>query len=180
MSITPAFPGPMGADDLADASSDARVYADALEALSAAVSQFKSVTGRNIAVIEAFTAVAERQESRTQVGSDDLSDDAVEDDAAPASGQETRVGIASTPEVDAAIEHLRGIGPSGVKWGFSQDLEMIERAIEGQSEATIAAVMEFSRSHIRQRFSLLVTRPADRSRHKREDVAAALRILIEE
>lgn len=57
-----------------------------------------------------------------------------------------------------AVQHIQEIGPSGPKWGFAQDLDMIDRAIDGQTEKFIADVMEFSASHIRQRFNKLVDR----------------------
>lgn len=57
-----------------------------------------------------------------------------------------------------AVQHIAKIGPSGPKWGFEQDHEMIERAIDGQTEKLIADVMEFSQSHIQQRFNKLVDR----------------------
>ena len=61
-------------------------------------------------------------------------------------------------ELRDAVQHLANLGPSGPKWGFQQDHEMIERAIDGQTEKLIADVMEFSQSHIRQRFNKLVDR----------------------
>lgn len=57
-----------------------------------------------------------------------------------------------------AVQHLAELGPSGPKWGFQQDHEMIDRAIDGQTEKLIADMMEFSQSHIRQRFNKLVDR----------------------
>ena len=74
-----------------------------------------------------------------------------------------------------AVQHLAEIGPSGPKWGFQQDHEMIERAIDGQTEKLIADVMEFSQSHIRQRFNKLVDRTHARgNRFTREQIRDAL------
>ncbi len=74
-----------------------------------------------------------------------------------------------------AVQHLAEIGASGPKWGFAQDLDMIERAIDGQNEKLIADVMEFSQSHIRQRFNKLVDRThAQGNRFTREQIRDAL------
>ena len=74
-----------------------------------------------------------------------------------------------------AVQHLAEIGTSGPKWGFQQDLDMIERAIDGQNEKLIADVMEFSQSHIRQRFSKLVDRTHGQgNRFTREQIRDAL------
>lgn len=74
-----------------------------------------------------------------------------------------------------AVQHLAELGPIGPKWGFQQDHEMIERAIDGQTEKLIADVMEFSQSHIRQRFNKLVDRThAQGNRFTREQIRDAL------
>lgn len=74
-----------------------------------------------------------------------------------------------------AVQYLAKIGASGQKWGFAQDLDMIERAIDGQNEKLIADVMEFSQSHIRQRFNKLVDRThAQGNRFTREQIRDAL------
>lgn len=74
-----------------------------------------------------------------------------------------------------AVQYLAKIGASGPKWGFAQDLDMIERAIDGQNEKLIADVMEFSQSHIRQRFNKLVDRThAQGNRFTREQIRDAL------
>ena len=74
-----------------------------------------------------------------------------------------------------AVQHLAEIGTSGPKWGFQQDLDMIERAIDGQNEKLIADVMEFSQSHIRQRFNKLVDRTHGQgNRFTREQIRDAL------
>ena len=78
-------------------------------------------------------------------------------------------------ELRDAVQHLAKLGPSGPKWGFQQDHEMIERAIDGQTEKLIADVMEFSQSHIRQRFNKLVDRThAQGNRFTREQIRDAL------
>ena len=78
-----------------------------------------------------------------------------------------------------AVQHLAEIGASGPKWGFAQDLEMIERAIDGQTEKLIADVMEFSHSHIRQRFNKLVDRiHAQGNRFTREQIRDALQWML--
>ena len=78
-------------------------------------------------------------------------------------------------ELRDAVQHIDKLGPSGPKWGFVQDLEMIERAIDGQTEKLIADVMEFSQSHIRQRFNKLVDRTHARgNRFTREQIRDAL------
>ncbi|UFM64227.1 hypothetical protein LOS78_01770 [Paracoccus sp. MA] len=80
----------------------------------------------------------------------------------------------------SVVQHITKIGPCGSKWGFEQDLEMIERAIDGQTEKLIADVMEFSASHIRQRFNKLVDRTnANGNRFTREQVRDALRWMLE-
>lgn len=78
-----------------------------------------------------------------------------------------------------AVQHLAEIGPSGPKWGFQQDHEMIERAIDGQTEKLIADVMEFSQSHIRQRFNKLVDRTHARGNSfTREQIRDALQWML--
>ena len=78
-----------------------------------------------------------------------------------------------------AVQHLAEIGPSGPKWGFQKDHEMIERAIDGQTEKLIADVMEFSQSHIRQRFNKLVDRiHAQGNRFTREQIRDALQWML--
>ena len=82
-------------------------------------------------------------------------------------------------ELRDAVQHLAEIGTSGPKWGFQQDHEMIERAIDGQTEKLIADVMEFSQSHIRQRFSKLVDRiHAQGNRFTREQIRDALQWML--
>lgn len=82
-------------------------------------------------------------------------------------------------ELRDAVQHLAEIGNSGPKWGFQQDHEMIERAIDGQTEKLIADVMEFSQSHIRQRFSKLVDRiHAKGNRFTREQIRDALQWML--
>lgn len=77
------------------------------------------------------------------------------------------------------MQHLAEIGTSGPKWGFQQDHEMIERAIDGQTEKLIADVMEFSQSHIRQRFNKLVDRIHARgNRFTREQIRDALQWML--
>lgn len=84
-------------------------------------------------------------------------------------------GKTVTADLRDAVQHLAEIGPSGPKWGFQQDHEMIERAIDGQTEKLIADVMEFSQSHIRQRFNKLVDRTHARgNRFTREQIRDAL------
>ena len=78
-----------------------------------------------------------------------------------------------------AVQHLAKLGPSGPKWGFQQDHEMIERAIDGQTEKLIADVMEFSQSHIRQRFNKLVDRTHGRGNSfTREHIRDALQWML--
>ena len=78
-----------------------------------------------------------------------------------------------------AVQHLAKLGPSGPKWGFQQDHEMIERAIDGQTEKLIADVMEFSQSHIRQRFNKLVDRIHARGNSfTREQILDALQWML--
>lgn len=78
-----------------------------------------------------------------------------------------------------AVQHIDKLGPSGPKWGFVQDLDMIERAIDGQTEKLIADVMEFSQSHIRQRFSKLVDRiHAQGNSFTREQIRDALQWML--
>lgn len=78
-----------------------------------------------------------------------------------------------------AVQHLAEIGTSGPKWGFQQDHEMIERAIDGQTEKLIADVMEFSQSHIRQRFNKLVDRTHARGNSfTREQIRDALQWML--
>ena len=78
-----------------------------------------------------------------------------------------------------AVQHLAELGPSGPKWGFQQDHEMIERAIDGQTEKLIADVMEFSQSHIRQRFNKLVDRIHARGNSfTREQIRDALQWML--
>ena len=82
-------------------------------------------------------------------------------------------------ELRDAVQHLAEIGTSGPKWGFQQDHEMIERAIDGQTEKLIADVMEFSQSHIRQRFSKLVDRIHARGNSfTREQIRDALQWML--
>ncbi len=82
-------------------------------------------------------------------------------------------------ELRDAVQHLAKIGPSGPKWGFQQDHEMIERAIDGQTEKLIADVMEFSQSHIRQRFNKLVDRIHARGNSfTREQIRDALQWML--
>ena len=77
------------------------------------------------------------------------------------------------------MQHLANLGPSGPKWGFQQDHEMIERAIDGQTETLIADVMEFSQSHIRQRFNKLVDRIHARGNSfTREQIRDALQWML--
>lgn len=78
-----------------------------------------------------------------------------------------------------AVQHIAKLGPSGPKWGFQQDHEMIERAIDGQTEKLIADVMEFSQSHIRQRFNKLVDRThAHGNSFTREQIRDALQWML--
>ncbi len=85
-------------------------------------------------------------------------------------------GNAIPADLRDTVQHIVKLGTSGPKWGFEQDLDMIERAIDGQSEKLIADVMEFSLSHIRQRFNKLVDRThAHGNRFTREQVREALR-----
>lgn len=78
-----------------------------------------------------------------------------------------------------AVQHIVKLGTSGPKWGFQQDLEMIERAIDGQAEKLIADVMEFSQSHIRQRFNKLVDRTnAHGNSFTREQIRDALQWML--
>lgn len=78
-----------------------------------------------------------------------------------------------------AVQHLAELGPSGPKWGFQQDHEMIERAIDGQTEKLIADMMEFSQSHIRQRFNKLVDRIHARGNSfTREQIRDALQWML--
>ena len=82
-------------------------------------------------------------------------------------------------ELRDAVQHLAEIGASGPKWGFAQDLDMIERAIDGQTEKLIADVMEFSQSHIRQRFNKLVDRSHARGNSfTREQILDALQWML--
>lgn len=82
-------------------------------------------------------------------------------------------------ELRDAVQHLANLGPSGPKWGFQQDHEMIERAIDGQTEKLIADVMEFSQSHIRQRFNKLVDRIHGRGNSfTREQILDALQWML--
>ena len=82
-------------------------------------------------------------------------------------------------ELRDAVQHLAEIGTSGPKWGFQQDHEMIERAIDGQTEKLIADVMEFSQSHIRQRFNKLVDRIHARGNSfTREQIRDALQWML--
>ena len=82
-------------------------------------------------------------------------------------------------ELRDAVQHLAEIGTSGPKWGFAQDLDMIERAIDGQTEKLIADVMEFSQSHIRQRFNKLVDRIHARGNSfTREQILYALQWML--
>ena len=88
-------------------------------------------------------------------------------------------GKTVTADLRDAVQHLAEIGPSGPKWGFQQDHEMIERAIDGQTEKLIADVMEFSQSHIRQRFNKLVDRTYARgNRFTREQIRDALQWML--
>ena len=85
----------------------------------------------------------------------------------------------SAADLRDAVQHLAEIGPSGPKWGFQQDHEMIERAIDGQTEKLIADVMEFSQSHIRQRLNKLVDRTHARgNRFTREQIRDALQWML--
>lgn len=78
-------------------------------------------------------------------------------------------------------EHLMTVRERGGKWGFAQDEEILDRAIAGQDERTIADVMEFSPSFIRQRFSKLVDRTHGQgNRFKREDVHVVLKAMLAE
>lgn len=82
-------------------------------------------------------------------------------------------------ELRDAVQHIAKLGPSGPKWGFAQDHEMIERAIDGQTEKLIADVMEFSQSHIRQRFNKLVDRIYARGNSfTREQIRDALQWML--
>lgn len=88
-------------------------------------------------------------------------------------------GKTVTADLRDAVQHLAEIGPSGPKWGFQQDHEMIERAIDGQTEKLIADVMEFSQSHIRQRFNKLVDRIHARGNSfTREQIRDALQWML--
>lgn len=88
-------------------------------------------------------------------------------------------GKGEPPELRDAVEHIAHLGPSGPKWGFAQDLDMMERALDGQTEKLIADVMEFSQSHVRQRFNKLVDRThAHGNRFTREQVRDALRWML--
>lgn len=78
-----------------------------------------------------------------------------------------------------AVQHIATLSTGGTKWGLEQDLDMIERAIDGQSEKLIADVMEFSQSYIRQRFNKLVDRTHGQgNRFTREQVREALRWML--
>lgn len=78
-----------------------------------------------------------------------------------------------------AVQHIAKLGTSGPQWGFQQDLEMIERAIDGQTEKLIADVMDFSQSHIRQRFNKLVDRIHARGNSfTREQIRDALKWIL--
>lgn len=80
-----------------------------------------------------------------------------------------------------AVQHIVKLGTSGPKWGFQQDLDMIERAIDGQTEKLIADVMEFSQSHIRQRFNKLVDRThAHGNSFTREQIRDALQWMLDQ
>ncbi|WP_313348205.1 hypothetical protein [Paracoccus sp. (in: a-proteobacteria)] len=76
-----------------------------------------------------------------------------------------------------AVTHIGSLSVTS-RWGLAQDLDMIERAIDGQTEKLIADVMEFSTSHIRQRFNRLMDRTqAHGNRFTREQIKDALRFM---
>lgn len=79
-----------------------------------------------------------------------------------------------------AVTHISSLSVTS-RWGLAQDLDMIERAIDGQTEKLIADVMEFSTSHIRQRFNRLMDRThAHGNRFTREQIKDALRFMTGE
>ena len=151
---------PMGAADLTQAAEDAGKLALALSDLAHGVAAYEAATGAAIA-------------------------DLVSEPVPPSNVQKmhnalpTWQGKAIPADLRDAVQHLAEIGTSGPKWGFAQDLDMIERAIDGQTEKLIADVMEFSQSHIRQRFNKLVDRTHARgNRFTREQIRDALQWML--
>lgn len=78
------------------------------------------------------------------------------------------------PELAAHVVNL----PSGDLWGLEEDIELLERSIEGQNHFQIGDTMGWAETAILKRFSILVGRNGkDPAKFGREEVLAALREL---
>lgn len=192
---------PMRSDEIMQTAEAFARKASAWSTLAAAVTAFEDATGTAIALIHAdddgavtvtpipaekFYAARKRepkcdaemraapQELGQEARTDTFGDHTTKTPEQPVSGQHSASQGHAKIAHDDAKAHVLALGQSG-KWGFAADLEMINRAIDGQTETDIAAVMEFSTSFIRQRFNLLVDRTHGQgNRFTREQVRDAL------
>lgn len=192
---------PMRSDEIMQAAEEFSRKAGAWSALATAVTAFEAATGTAIALIEADEAghvavtpipvdqfyaapkcdagsdakmCAEATERAQEARVDVSGHIATRKPEPPASGPHSSSQAIPKSETNEAKAHILALGPSG-KWGFADDLEMVERAIDGMTEADIAGVMEFSASFIRQRFNQLVDRTHGQgNRFTREQVRDAL------
>ena len=188
MQNTPTITRPMGAADLTQAAEEAGKLALALSDLARGIAAYEAATGIAIAVVDCGSLRRDVMVTGNSIATSEvlavepapaIAQTITRADLAP--GPDETVTVMPTPKPkpkpepkptavptwpekpipDAlleAVQHIQEIGPSGPKWGFAQDLDMIDRAIDGQTEKFIADVMEFSASHIRQRFNKLVDR----------------------
>jgi hypothetical protein len=104
-------------------------------------------------------------------------------DPAPVASKAKKAASAQKidPRLEDAVIHINSV-PVFPKWNRKADLELMTRALDGESITLIADVMEFSPSYIRQRFNLLVGRKNDKAEpmFSRQDVFSALRIITGE
>ncbi|SEN87382.1 hypothetical protein SAMN04489859_102030 [Paracoccus alcaliphilus] len=169
------------ANELRDAIAAADRMSGAMLKLASAVANFEEETGNRIFISPCHVGVdlAKPGSDETVVTVVDINrpveiaDEDVDDSAMP-----TCLRVSSTPMPPNASEiraHLEKLAQKGGKWTQQHDLEMLDRAKDGQNVRDIAAVMEFSPSFIRQRFNLLVdTTHGQGNRFKRDDVLTVL------
>lgn len=67
---------------------------------------------------------------------------------------ETRMPACLRNSVQAATDHINSLRYT-VKWTRFDDAELVRRALDGENEKAIAAVMEVSPAHIRQRLNMV-------------------------
>lgn len=190
----PKLTDPMDAKGLAakaeamlEAIAAAERMSGAMGRLASAVAAFEEETGTEIFICPGHVAIgvdlAKPRSDETVVTVMEINravEIADEDKADSALPDCLRV-VSSTPLPPNAAEiraHLEKLAKKGGKWTQQQDLEILDRAKDGQNVQDIAAVMEFSLSFIRQRFNLLVdSTHGQGNRFKRDDVLTVLQAI---